>query len=84
MFERMAAGLAWRPPCDLYHSALDVNVPDGHFVIEMTPVADGNRAARGVVSDGLVGSRGLDVESVRPPTGGRAPGWNAGIVVARR
>jgi hypothetical protein len=26
---------------------------------------------------------GLDVESVALPTGGRAPGWNAGIAVAR-
>jgi hypothetical protein len=27
---------------------------------------------------------GLDVESIGPPTGGRAPGWRAGVVVARR
>ena len=27
---------------------------------------------------------GLEVESVSMPSGGRAPGWNAGIVVARR
>jgi hypothetical protein len=27
---------------------------------------------------------GLDVESVQPPLGGRAPGWHAGIVVARQ
>jgi hypothetical protein len=27
---------------------------------------------------------GLDVASIRPPAGGRAPGWRAGIVVARR
>jgi hypothetical protein len=27
---------------------------------------------------------GLEVDSVRPPAGGRAPGWDAGIVVARR
>jgi len=26
---------------------------------------------------------GLDVESIRPPAGGRAPGWDAGIAVAR-
>ena len=32
----------------------------------------------------LVGASGLDVESIRPPAGGRAPGWSAGIVVARR
>jgi hypothetical protein len=27
---------------------------------------------------------GVDVESIQPPSGGRAPGWRAGIVVARR
>jgi hypothetical protein len=27
---------------------------------------------------------GLDVESINPPSGGRAPGWDAGVVVARR
>lgn len=32
----------------------------------------------------LIVRAGLDVDSVRPPTGGRAPGWDAGIVVARR
>ena len=31
----------------------------------------------------LVGS-GHDLTDVRPPEGGRAPGWDAGIVVARR
>jgi hypothetical protein len=32
----------------------------------------------------LVTRSGLDVDSLRPPAGGRAPGWDAGIVVARR
>ena len=32
----------------------------------------------------LITRSGLDVESVRAPTGGRAPGWQAGVVVARR
>ena len=32
----------------------------------------------------LITRSGLRVESIRPPTGGRAPGWHAGIVVARR
>ena len=32
----------------------------------------------------LVARSGLDVDSVRPPAGGRAPGWQAGLVVARR
>jgi hypothetical protein len=27
---------------------------------------------------------GLPVDSLAPPPGGRAPGWNAGLVVARR
>jgi hypothetical protein len=29
-------------------------------------------------------SSGLDVTALRPPTRGRAPGWNAGLVVAAR
>jgi hypothetical protein len=32
----------------------------------------------------LIVRSGLDVDSVRPPSGGRAPGWDAGIAVARR
>jgi hypothetical protein len=32
----------------------------------------------------LIARSGLHVESVRPPAGGRAPGWRAGLVVARR
>ena len=32
----------------------------------------------------LIVSSSLEVESVRLPAGGRAPGWDAGIVVARR
>ena len=31
----------------------------------------------------LLTRSGLDVESIQPPAGGRAPGWQAGIVVAR-
>jgi hypothetical protein len=32
----------------------------------------------------LVARSGLDADSIRPPAGGRAPGWDAGLVVARR
>lgn len=32
----------------------------------------------------LIARSGLDAESIRLPAGGRAPGWHAGIVVARR
>jgi hypothetical protein len=163
VFEAVAARLERRTPCDLYHSALEVRVPEGRFVIEQTPIPDNNGSERGVVAEGAVGSRlagrvrifryevrrwcggiipdvneavespqrltddpdvaqrvldlvphvptavwgrdelaagemwnsnsiiawliascGLDTESIRPPAGGRAPGWRAGLVVARR
>jgi hypothetical protein len=163
VYEAVAARLERRPPCDLYHSALVVRVPEGRFVIEQAPVRDSNGEERGVVVEGSVGSRwagrfrlfryevrrwrdgvipdireavespqqltvdpllaqhvldlvpavpklvwgrdesqagemwnsnsltswliarsGLHVESVHPPAGGRAPGWRAGLVVARR
>jgi len=32
----------------------------------------------------LIERAGLDAESRQPPVGGRAPGWSAGVVVARR
>jgi hypothetical protein len=32
----------------------------------------------------LIARAGLDAESVLPPPGGRAPGWRAGVVTARR
>jgi hypothetical protein len=32
----------------------------------------------------LIARSGMDTESLHPPTGGRAPGWEAGLVVARR
>ena len=32
----------------------------------------------------LIVRAGLDGESIHPPAGGRAPGWQAGLVVARR
>ena len=32
----------------------------------------------------LIARSGLGVEALRPPANGRAPGWHAGLVVARR
>jgi hypothetical protein len=32
----------------------------------------------------LIARSGIAVESIQPPAGGRAPGWRAGLVVARR
>ena len=163
IFEAVAARLERRDRFDLYHSALEVAVPVGRFVIEMAPVPPwrccearvvaegpvGARAARrlrifryevrrwreGVIPDAdeaaesprrlsddrgcgqrllalvpevptpvwgrdelragemwnsnsliswLIARSGLDVEPIRPPAGGRAPGWRAGIVLARR
>jgi hypothetical protein len=57
VFEAVAARLERRSPCDLYHSALEVRVPEGRFVIEVAPVRDRNGEDRGVVAEGAVGSR---------------------------
>lgn len=57
VYEAVAARLARRPTSDLYHSALKVRVPEGHFVIEMVPVRDAHGEQRGVVAEGAVGSR---------------------------
>ena len=163
VYEGLAARLKRRPPCDLYHSALQVEVAERRFVIEQTPVPDLSGKQRGVVAGGAVGSRwagrfrifryeirlwrdghipdvaeavdsprrltndedrargvldliaqvptpvwgrdefatgemwnsnsviawviarsGIDGWSIQAPTGGRAPGWQAGLVVARR
>jgi hypothetical protein len=163
VYEWIASRVERRAACDLYHSALQVEVPEGSFVIEQAPVHDWSGSERGVVAEGAVGSRwagrwrifryeirlwrgghipdvaeavdsprrlagevdtarrvleaarqiptpvwgrdelgtgemwnsnsviawviarsGIDADSVRPPAGGRAPGWRAGLVVARR
>jgi hypothetical protein len=162
VFEAIAARLQHRDRSHLYHSALEVYVPEGRFVIEQAP-AWGESGERGVVAEGPVGTRGagrfrlfryevrrwrdgvipdvaeavespqrlsddperarrllelvpevptpvwgrdelgagemwnsnsliswliaragLDIEAIRPPVGGRAPGWRAGIVMAQR
>ena len=162
-YETLVALVERRPACDLYHSALQVHLPEGTFVIEQTPVADLSGPERGVVAAGAVGSRwagrfrifryeirvwlgghiadvaeavdsprrltddedrsrrlldvirrvptpvwgrdelgtgemwnsnsviawaiarsGMDTQSIQPPPGGRAPGWQAGLVAARR
>jgi hypothetical protein len=160
--EAVAACLEGRDRRDLYHTALQVQVPEGRYVIEQAPAwSDG--AERGVVAEGSVGARaagrfrlfryevrrwrdgiipdlaeaiesprrlsddpdcarrllelvpevptpvwgrdelgagemwnsnslvswliarsGLAVQSIHPPQGGRAPGWQAGIVIACR
>ncbi len=162
LYEAIAARLQRRSACDLYHSALQVELPEGRYVIEQTPVPDLSGERRGVVASGPVGSRwagrlrifryeirvwpggripdvaeavdsprqlcdderrarrvlevlsqvptpvwgrdelgtgemwnsnsviawaiarsGIDAEAIQPPAGGRAPGWHAGLIVAR-
>jgi hypothetical protein len=57
VFEALAAHHQHRPARDLYHSALEVHVGTGRFVVEMTPVSGNQSADRGVVLEGPVGSR---------------------------
>lgn len=162
IFEWFSARIEHRDRCDLYHSALEVRVDGGRFVIEQAP-AWSVCGDRGVVAEGAVGTRvagrirlfryeirrwrdgvipdvaeavesprhlddnpsrahelldlgprvptpvwgrdelrtgemwnsnslvswlvtrsNIDADSIRPPRGGRAPGWHAGIVIARR
>jgi len=59
LFEAASALVARRPRRDLYHSALVIAAPGGHFVIEQAPVPDGNGQRRGVVAEGPVGMRWL-------------------------
>ena len=57
VYEAIKARLDRRPACDLYHSALQVFVPEGRYVIENTPVIDECGRERGVVMEGPVGAR---------------------------
>jgi hypothetical protein len=56
VFEAIAARLQHRGRADLYHSALEVHVPEGRFVIKQAP-AWGTNGERGVVAEGPVGMR---------------------------
>jgi hypothetical protein len=57
VFEAVVSLVERRRPLDLYHSALEVHVPEGRYTIESGPVPDDDGQARGVVADGPVGSR---------------------------
>ena len=162
LYEALAATVARRPRCDLFHSALEIHLDDVTTAIEMAPVWT-TRGDRGVVSEGAVGARflghsrlfryevrcwrggsipdvaaavggpvrvtdhadearrvlelvpefpthtwgrdelsagemwnsnslaswllaraGLGTSDIGPPAGGRAPGWDAGLIVASR
>src|SRR5678815_452463 len=58
IYEALHALMERRRPLDLYHSALEVRVPEGRFIIENCwPIPDQESAARGVVVEGPVGNR---------------------------
>lgn len=60
VYEAILARRERRRPLDLYHSALEITVPEGRFVIENSwPIPGGNEAMRGVALVGPVGSRRL-------------------------
>ena len=57
VYEALASRLQRRPARELYHSALQVELPEGTFVIEQAPVHDWSGQERGVVAEGAVGAR---------------------------
>jgi hypothetical protein len=60
IYEAFKAHRERRRPLDLYHTALEVHVPEGRFIIENAwPIPDPDGASRGVVVEGPVGCRGF-------------------------
>ena len=57
IFEALSAVFQRRTHGRLYHTALEIDVPAGRFVIEMAPVPDTDGQRRGVVAEGPVGMR---------------------------
>jgi len=55
IFEALAASYEHRGRCELYHSALEVNLGSDRYVIEMAPVWSTKEPERGVVCEGAVG-----------------------------
>jgi len=59
VFEAIEAARGHRARCDLYHSALVVELDGDRYTIEIAPSPDADEAGRGVVATGAVGSRYL-------------------------
>jgi hypothetical protein len=57
VYEAAVAAFERRQRYDLYHSALEVRVPEGRYVIEMAPALVGGTGDHGSVATGAVGSR---------------------------
>lgn len=59
VFEAIAALRDRRERCDLYHSALIVELDGERYAIEVAPSPNSDESSRGVVATGAVGSRCL-------------------------
>jgi hypothetical protein len=57
VFEAIEAARQHRARCDLYHSALVIELEGDRYTIEVAPSPDANETSRGVVAHGPVGSR---------------------------
>jgi hypothetical protein len=57
VFEAIEAKRQHRQRCDLYHSALILELDGDRYTIEIAPSPDAEEASRGVVATGAVGSR---------------------------
>jgi hypothetical protein len=57
VFETIEAARSHRRRCDLYHSALVVELDGERYTIEVAPSPDADEASRGVLGTGAVGSR---------------------------
>jgi hypothetical protein len=82
VFEAIEAARQHRQRCDLYHAALVVGLDFDRHTIEVAPSPDADEASRGAAW--LIATAGLHTDQLRPPSRGRAPGWLAGLEVARR
>ena len=59
VYEAIVAARQHRPRRALYHSVLSLDLPHGHYMVEMTPQPDARGRDRGVVAEGPVGLRSL-------------------------
>jgi hypothetical protein len=57
VYEAITAFVQRRERYHLYHAALQVELPEGTYVVEQAPVPDLSGEARGVVAEGPVGAR---------------------------
>jgi hypothetical protein len=59
LYEALKGLVEHRPQMTLYHSALEIALPDDRFIIESAPIPNPRGSERGVVAEGPVGIRWL-------------------------